>query len=396
MSGSLVIGGRAAAGARRRWALSMSTLLAWRNLAHDRSRLGVVILGVAFAVLLMAVQLSLLFGFADTAAGLVSHSGADLWICGRGTKNVDQSVEIPARRRFEAMEIPGVAWADKYIVHFAVLRRPDGGTESIVLVGYNVSRGLGGPWNVVEGSVDDLKRPDGIIVDDLYKEKLGITHVGQTVEINSHRARVVGFTHGVRTFVQSPYVFSSFNTAQVISRLSQDATKYVLVKLEANADPRAVKNALVAKMPGIDVDDNKAFALTTQVYWLFSTGAGMDLILAAFLGVVIGVVVTAQALYASAIDHLPEYATMRAMGAGDFYLRGLIIKQALIVAVVGCSVGMAIAVLAVRLASHGVAAMLLPLPLILVLGAITMIMCALAGLVAMRRVIAVNPTSIFR
>jgi putative ABC transport system permease protein len=100
----------------------MSTRLAWRNLAHDRSRLGVVILGVAFAVLLMAVQLSLLFGFADTAAGLVSHSGADLWICGRGTKNVDHAVEIPARRRFEAME--GVAWADKYIVHFAVLRRP--------------------------------------------------------------------------------------------------------------------------------------------------------------------------------------------------------------------------------------------------------------------------------
>jgi putative ABC transport system permease protein len=122
----------------------------------------------------------------------------------------------------------------------------------------------------------------------------------------------------------------------------------------------------------------------------------MDLILAAFLGVVIGVVASAQALYASAVDHLPEYATMRAMGAGDFYLRGLIIKQALIVAVVGYSVGMAIAVLAVRLASHGVVAMLLPLPLILVLGAITMIMCALAGLVAMRRVIAVNPTSIFR
>jgi putative ABC transport system permease protein len=86
--------------------LSISTLLAWRNLAHDRSRLGVVILGAAFAVLLMAVQLSLRFGFADTAAGLVNHSGADLWICGRGTKNFDQAVEIPARRRFEAMEIP--------------------------------------------------------------------------------------------------------------------------------------------------------------------------------------------------------------------------------------------------------------------------------------------------
>jgi putative ABC transport system permease protein len=76
--------------------LSISTLLAWRNLAHDRSRLGVAILGAAFAVLLMAVQLSLRFGFADTAAGLVNHSGADLWICGRGTRGfVGDQMDTP-------------------------------------------------------------------------------------------------------------------------------------------------------------------------------------------------------------------------------------------------------------------------------------------------------------
>jgi putative ABC transport system permease protein len=374
----------------------MSTLLAWRNLAHDRSRLAVVITGVAFAVMLMAIQLSLLFGFADTAAGIISHSGADLWICGRGTKNVDQAAEIPARRQFEAMEVPGVAWADKYIVHFAVLRRPNGGTEFIVLVGYNVSRGLGGPWNLVEGSIDDLKRPDGIIVDDLYAEKLGISHIGQTVEINDHRARVVGITHGIRTFVQSPYIFSSFETAQTIGGISKDATKYVLVKLAANVDVNAVKKDLAGKIPGSDIYDRKTFELTTQVYWLFSTGAGMDLILAAFLGVVIGVVITAQALYASAVDHLPEYATMRAIGANDSYLRGLIIKQALIVAVVGYAIGIAVAMLAVQLSADGIAALLLPPPLVLALGVLTIAMCGLAGLVAIRRVISVNPTSIFR
>jgi putative ABC transport system permease protein len=374
----------------------MSTLLAWRNLAHDRSRLAVVITGVAFAVMLMAIQLSLLFGFADTAAGIISHSGADLWICGRGTKNVDQAAEIPARRQFEAMEVPGVAWADKYIVHFAVLRRSNGGTEFIVLVGYNVSRGLGGPWNLVEGSIDDLKRPDGIIVDDLYAEKLGISHIGQTVEINDHRARVVGITHGIRTFVQSPYIFSSFETAQTIGGISKDATKYVLVKLAANVDVNAVKKDLAWKIPGSDIYDRKTFELTTQVYWLFSTGAGMDLILAAFLGVVIGVVITAQALYASAVDHLPEYATMRAIGANDSYLRGLIIKQALIVAVVGYAIGIAVAMLAVQLSVDGIAALLLPPPLVLALGVLTIAMCGLAGLVAIRRVISVNPTSIFR
>ena len=122
----------------------------------------------------------------------------------------------------------------------------------------------------------------------------------------------------------------------------------------------------------------------------------MDLIFAAFLGVVIGVVITAQALYASAVDHLPEYATMRAMGANDSYLRGLIIKQALIVAVVGYAIGIAVAMLTVQLTADGVAAMLLPLPLVLALGALTIVMCGFAGLVAIRRVISVNPTSIFR
>jgi putative ABC transport system permease protein len=374
----------------------MSTLLAWRNLAHDSSRLAVVILGVAFAVVLMAIQLSLLFGFAQTAAGIISHSGADLWICGRGTKNVDQAGEIPARRRFEAMEIPGVARAEDFIVHFGVLRRPEGGTEFVVLVGYNVSSGVGGPWNLVEGSVDDLKRPEAIVIDDLYMEKLGISHIGQTVEINNRRTRVVGITHGIRTFVQSPYIFSSFETAQTIGGISKDATKYILIKLKEDADKNEVKKALTKKMPSVDIYDGKTFEFATQFYWLFSTGAGMDLILAAFLGVVIGVVITAQSLYASAVDHLPEYATMRAMGASDSYLRGLIIKQALIVAVVGYSIGITIAMLVVELAANGVAAMLLPWPLILSLGGVTIGMCAFAGLMAIRRVIRVNPTSIFR
>ena len=376
--------------------LSMATVLAWTNLAHDRVRLAIAVVGVAFAVLLMAVQLSLLFGFAQTAAGLVSHSGADLWIAGRGTKDVDQAVDIPARRRYEALAVPGVRSADKYIVHFSLFRRPDGGTEYILLVGYTVDHGVGAPWNLVEGSLEDLKRPDAIIIDDLYKEKLGVTHLGQVVEINNHRARVVGITHGIRTFVQSPYIFASFETAQHLGDIAKDATKYVLVTLEPGADPAQVKSALRDRMSTVDVFDNDEFAFNTQSYWLLSTGAGVDLILAALLGVVIGVVITAQTLYASAADHLPEYATLRAMGAADGFLRGIIMRQAFMNAVLGYAVGISIALLIVYLAGDGVAALVLPWQLILTLGVVTVAMCTLSGVVAIRRVLTANPTSIFR
>jgi putative ABC transport system permease protein len=374
----------------------MSTLLAWRNLVHDRSRLLVAVVGIAFAVQLMAIQLSLLLGFAQTASGLIDHSGADLWIAGRGTKNVDQSAELPARRRFEAMEVPGVVSADKYIVQFTVMRRPDGGTEYVIIVGFNILNGIGGPWNLIQGSIDDLKLPGGIIVDDLYCNRLGITHIGQIVEINNHRAKVVGITHGIRTFAQSPYIFASFDTAQTFRGSRQDLTNYVLIRTRANADGDTVMQALIARLPGVDVLTGSQFALATQIYWLFSTGAGLDLILAAFLGVVIGVVITAQTLYASAVDHLPDYATLRAMGATNRYLTFVIVKQAVVNAAVGYVFGACAAIVIVQSAGQGVAAMSLPWQLIVGLGAVTILMCMASGVLAIRRVIAVNPTSVFR
>ena len=374
----------------------MSTPLAWRNLVHDRSRLLLAVLGIAFAVQLMAIQLSLLLGFAQTASGVIDHAGVDLWIGGRGTRNIDQAGEIPARRQFEALEVPGVESADKYIVQFAVLRRPDGGSEFVILVGFNVSHGLGGPWNMVEGSVEDLKLPGNIIVDDLYRQKLGITHVGQVIEINNHRMRIAGITHGIRTFAQSPYIFASFNTAQNATNVARGATNYVLVKSQPGTDQNAVKRALAEKMPGVAVFTSSEFARSTQIYWLFSTGAGLDLILAAFLGVVIGVVITAQTLYASAVDHLPEYATLRAMGAADRYLTFVIVKQALVNAAVGYSLGAGAAMVIVGLGGQGVAAMWLPWQLIMGLGFVTVLMCVGAGIMAIRRVITVSPTSVFR
>ncbi|MEJ0070372.1 MAG: ABC transporter permease [Pseudomonadota bacterium] len=156
----------------------------------------------------------LLFGFATTASGLVDRAGADIWIASRGTPNVDQAMPITERRRFQALAIPGVVAATKYLVQFAQWQRPDGGSETVNLVGFDPEQGTGGPWNVVEGSIDALKLPDSIIVDQLYRQKLGITRLGQTVEINGHRARVVGFSAGIRAFTQSPYVFTAFKTAQ--------------------------------------------------------------------------------------------------------------------------------------------------------------------------------------
>ena len=155
------------AGGRRERALrrhllaspAMTGRLAWRNLAHDRVRFVVTLVGILFSVALMTVQSGLLIGFADTASALIDRSGADFWMVSRGTSNVDQSIDISDRHRYRALSVPGVTEVDKLIVHFAVWRRPDGRAEPVIIVGFDLDSGVGGPWNLIAGRAEDFASP---------------------------------------------------------------------------------------------------------------------------------------------------------------------------------------------------------------------------------------------
>jgi len=372
-----------------------TTLLAWRNLAHDRARFAVTLVGVLFSVVLMGAQMGLLVGFAQTASGLVDAAGADLWITPVGTTNVDIAASLAERRRHQALAVPGVARADPYMVQFAFWRKPGGGTESVIMVGYELVSGRGGPWRLDGVSPDALKVDDAVIIDRLYADKLGVRASGDTVEINNRRARVVGFTDGIRTFTQSPYVFATHTNAQHFTLVDADRTTYVLVDVADGHDSETVRAALAARLDDVEVWHARDFARQTQTYWLVTTGAGGALLLAASLGLVVGIVIVGQTLYATTVDRLPEYATLRAMGAPNTYLYTVILKQAAIAAVLGFTLG-ALAVLVLGLGStRSNIALATPFWLIALLGALTAAMCALGAIVSIRRVMRIDPTSVF-
>lgn len=376
--------------------ISGTSLLAWRNLSHDRARFVVTLVGVLFAVLLMGVELGLLLGFARTTSGLVDHTDADLWITPAGTTNVDIAGRLDERRRFEALAVPEVAQVDQLMMQFAFWRKPDGGTESVSIVGFNLATGQGRPWNLVQGTIEDLQQDDAVIVDRLYAAKLGVGALGQTVEINNRRARVVGFTAGIRTFTQSPYVFTTHRNAQRFTFFRPDQTTYLLVRLRPGSDAAAVRDALQTRLGRVDVWFAADFARAAQRYWLITTGAGSALLLAALLGLVVGIVIVGQTLYATTVDRLPEYATLRAMGAPNRYLYRVILKQAAISAVFGFVGGMLLVGLVVLASTGSTVAVAMPSGLIAVLALLTLCMCALGALVSIRRVMRIDPTSVFQ
>ena len=370
--------------------------LAERNLVHDKVRLAVTLTGIIFAVVLIVVQLGLFIGFATTTSGLIDHAGADIWIGPKHVPYLEQASPLSERKLYEALATPGVQAAEKYIVRFSDWQRSNGGHEGIQVVGFNPDSSLGRPWNIVAGKLEDLKSPDAVFVDQFYADKLGVTHLGEVFEIRGHRARVVGFTQGIRAFTTTPYVFTTFKNAQNYSSLNEDQTLYILVKAEPGTDLQALKHGLMEHVRDVDVFTAKEFSRMTRFYWMFSTGAGVAVLLAAVLGLVVGVVVVAQTIYATTMDHLREYGTLKAMGAPNRYVYTVIIKQAAISAVIGYVLGMLVSIFVVHGSQKVGASILLPRPMAVGMFVLTLLMCIVAAIVSINKVTHIDPAMVFK
>jgi putative ABC transport system permease protein len=370
--------------------------LAWRNLVHDKVRLGVTLTGIVFAVVLIVVELGLFVGFTTTTSGLIDRSRADLWITAARVGYVEVGVPFTERKLYTVLKTPGVARASTYIARFTQWKRPDGRQESVQIVGFDPDQDLGAPWNLVSSDPRLLKEADTVIVDELYMDKLGVTAPNQVVEINGRRARVVGFTRGIRSFTTSPYVFTSFKSAQRYANLATDQTMFMLVKIAQGADVSAVRAALAEQLPDSDVHTAAEFSSMTRRYWMFTTGAGVAVLLAAALGLVVGIVVVAQTIYATTMDHLKEYGTLKAMGATNGYLYRVIIEQAVASAVVGYVLAMIVSYFVVKGSQSGGAAILVPGEMMAGMLGLTILMCVGAALMSIHKVTRLDPAMVFK
>ncbi len=373
----------------------MSTL-AIRNLFHDKVRLAVTLTGVVFALILIVVQFGLFLGFLETSANIVEHSGVDLWITAPGLPHVNGGSPIPERRRYKALQVEGVKDVRPYALVFANWKLPTGAQEAVQVVGFDVDSRLGGPWELIAGSVDDLKGDDTVIIDQHYRGKLGGVEIGDTVEINGRRARVVGYTDGVRSFTTAPYVYTSFKNALDYIPMTQDLTVFLVVRAEPGVDLAGLKTRLQQNVPSVDVYTNEEMLRKTQNYWVFSTGAGVTTLMGAVLGLLVGTVVVAQTIYAATVDHIREFGTLKAMGATNGYLYKVILQQALLSALLGYAIAIAVAHFVVEGSRSGDALILMPPEMVAGVFGLAIVMCTGASVLSIRKATSIDPAMVFR
>jgi putative ABC transport system permease protein len=371
--------------------------LATKSLLHDKLRFAITVSGVAFAVTLVLVQVGLFLGLLDNASVTIEHASADLWVTSKNTPNVDFAHTFPEGAVQRVRSVPGVERADNLIVWYMTLTLPSGAQEASLVYALDDFRRWNIPWNVAEGDLGDLARGQYVFLDDSAAKRFGPFRVGEYREYLGQRMKIVGRSRDALSFSTTPISFMDFSRAQKLApQLLQTKTTYVLIKLAPGADPERVKAEIRRRLPYNDVYSKKEWAKRSRDYWVQSTGIGLNMFLTVFLGTLVGIVVVAQTLYTSTMEHIKEFGTVKAIGGGNLDIYRILGKQASIAAIAGFVLGAFMAfALEPAIAKINLKLIIPPaFTAVVFVGAI--VMCLAAAMISFKKVASIDPAMVFR
>jgi putative ABC transport system permease protein len=372
------------------------TRFAVRNLGAARGRLVVSIAGVAFASFLMAVQGGLLFGFTLAASRVVDALDADLWIVPKGIPAFDFVSALPARYADLALATPGAVATGLGVAGWTPFAKPNGDRTFVLAVG--VERGfLGSVPDLLEIGANHGLSEAAVSVDLTDAATLGVAGPNPAApEIGLRRARVALLAEGFASFLGTPFVFAAYRDARGYIAMPPERAGFILVRLDAGADPIAARDWLRARLPDVDTWTKAEFSTRSRLFWLIQTGAGGALSLAVILGFAIGLVVVAQTIYGLTSEAVEEYATLRAMGATEGYVRAAVRTQSLACGAVGGVIGLLLVKPFEGLARGLVTWINVPPWMFGVVAVALCLMCLGAARIGVRPALTADPGSVFR
>jgi len=371
------------------------------TLWHERPRFLPGVGAVAFSAVLIALQCGLLLGLFKITSIPVDNTRGDVWVGSSQVLSVDLGRPIQLTFLSRVAGDPRVDRVEAYYQAFASWIKPDGGSELCIIIGSCLDDdNLGSVTELTPELRDALTEPNAIVVDESELGRLGVTGIGDYAEINKVRVRIVGTVRGLKSLA-GPYVFCSRPTAQYLLRnmTPRDTTTYYLLRCKDPADATAVSHDLneeFGKRHDMTVMTSGEFSLHSRWHWLMKTKAGIALGYTALLGLLVGMVVTSQTLYAATAASAKEYAILLAMGIPRRRVTMTVLVQSFWVGLFGIIVAYPTV--------HGLAyighfaGVNIPLPwnLLALAGVVTLVMSLLAGLVALRSVRRIEPMSLLR
>lgn len=382
----------------------MKIPLAWLQLSREKVRLFVAIAGISFADILMFMQLGFRDALFESNVTLHNNLKGDIFLISPQSTATIAMKSFPQRRLYQALGFEGVESISPLYMDFGLWKNPQTrATRAIMVLGFNPAHPvLELPG--VDQNLNQIKLEDGVLFDDTSRAEYGsIAQLFRqkqevTTELEERRIRVVGlFSLGASFAADGNIVTSDLNFLRLFPRRDKGLIDIGIVHLKPGVNLQKVLRDMRQEFPDdVKILSQQEFINFEKNYWQTSTAIGFVFTLGTIMGFVVGTVIVYQILYTDVSDHLPEYATLKAMGYTNRYLLRVVFQEALILAVLGYIPGMVIAS-----GLYGLTKAATRLPMMMTLTKtvtiliLTIMMCCVSGAIAVRKLKAADPADIF-
>jgi putative ABC transport system permease protein len=364
-----------------------------------------IIAGVMFASFLIIQQLAMFFGILRQTYSGITAVNADIWVMDPNVKSIDDSKPMTDGQLGRVKSVEGVAWAVGLYKGSTSARLENGDTAGVTLYGLDDTTFIGGPTEMVDGQLNDLRLSDSVIVDATSAfDKLAHfaadgtrvpLKVGDTLELNDHRVRVVGLCKVSRGFQSQAVVYTTYNRALAIAPQQRKNLSFVLAAAQPDRNAAEVA-AKISRITGLGAYTSQQFIDKTLHYFITETSVVLNFGMSVMVAFLIGTLIAGQTFYNFTIDNLRHFGALKAMGTSNRTLLAMILLQSALVGFIGYGVGTGLACLMGLATQDTIMTFTLPWYVLAIAGAAVVGISGSSALLSLRKVIKLEPGVVFR
>jgi putative ABC transport system permease protein len=370
-------------------------------LLGDRAKYLGLIFAVAFSTFLMSHQSSIFAGIMQrTTSQIMDVPDANLWVMDPYTQYFDEVKALTDDDLYRVRGVKGIEWAVPLFKGQPRAKAFDGNFRVVIMMGVDDATLVGAPRKMVMGSVDDLRRPDAVIIDRVGYEFFfpkQAYELGRTLELNDHRVTIVGIYNSSAPFQNFPVFYSRYSQATTYVGRERNQLSFVLAKAAPGiSDQEACRRIQAAT--GLHAATSTEFGWQTIRYYIAHTGIPVNFGITISIALVVGTIVAGQTFYIFTIENLKQFGALKAIGVTNWRITGMILLQALTVGLIGYSIGIGMTAAFFETTKNNLdlRGFSLLWQIAAGTGATVLLIVILASLMSIRRVLVLEPAVVFR
>lgn len=380
--------------------------IAIKMLTEDKAKFFGMILSLSFSSIIIIQQMAIFIGLMRRTYSAISDTPqAKIWVMNPSVKMIDDINPIRMIDLWRVRSIEGVKWAMPFYKGLIRARLSNGQFQSCNMFGIDAATFVGAPHTMLEGRIEDLRKPFSIIVDtEGAHGKLAQDQgpgkpkkplrVGDEIELNDRRAVVVGICKVTRTFRSEPVIYTTFDRALYYVPFERKQLSFILAEGDGAVSSADLCNK-IEKTTQLKALTKPNFENVTIDYYLVNTGIPINFGIAVLLGLLVGAAITGQIFFNFTTDNLKYLALFNAVGASRMMLAKITLLQAVFVAFLGWAIGAGAASFLGFVTSKTQLAFYMPWSLFLGTGVLMMCICIGSCLISISRIFNIQLGTMF-